>query len=193
MTENGFADHYEILQISPNAEAETVQRVYRMLASRYHPDNKETGSEEQFRVIREAYRVLSDSTLRAQYDVEYHSQRTLRWKVFDPQVAVGGVESEKGIRNGILSALYTKRRAEPYNPGISLLELESLLGVPREHMEFSVWFLKEKKFILRTDDSHLMITAPGVEHVEESGLPTQMQKLIEHKGETVDGVSGGGR
>ena len=37
MQTDGFVDHYEVLQISPNADAETVQRVYRMLAQRYHP------------------------------------------------------------------------------------------------------------------------------------------------------------
>ena len=78
MTENGFIDHYEILQISPNAEAETVQRVYRMLASRYHPDNKETGSEAQLRVIREAYRVLSDSALRA--DARRYVRESMIWR-----------------------------------------------------------------------------------------------------------------
>ncbi len=185
MATDGFVDHYEILQISPNAEQETVQRVYRMLAHRYHPDNKESGSEERFKEVREAYRVLSDPTLRAEYDVEYHSKKTLRWKVFDPEIAVGGAESEKGIRSGILSLLYTKRRAEPYNPGIGLLEIEELLGLPREHLEFSLWFLKEKKLVYRTDDSHFLITADGVEHVEDSGIVTRMQKMIEHRPDTV--------
>jgi len=35
-------DYYEFLQISPNAEGETIQRVYRFLATRLHPDNPET-------------------------------------------------------------------------------------------------------------------------------------------------------
>jgi curved DNA-binding protein CbpA len=178
--DDDFLDHYEILQISPNAEAETIQRCYRMLAHRYHPDNRETGSEEKFKLVREAYRVLSDPSLRAEYDVDYHNRRTLRWKVFDPQVAAGGAESEKGIRNGILSLLYTKRRAEPYNPGVPLLEIEDLLGLPREHLEFSLWYLKEKKLVLRTDDSQFLITADGVEFVEQIGLPGKLRKMIEH-------------
>jgi curved DNA-binding protein CbpA len=43
-----FLDFYELMQISPNAEPETVQRVYRMLAARYHPDNTQTGDPELF-------------------------------------------------------------------------------------------------------------------------------------------------
>ena len=38
-----FVDHYEILQISPNADTETIRRVYRMQAQRFHPDNLDSG------------------------------------------------------------------------------------------------------------------------------------------------------
>ena len=68
MPSNQAVDYYEILQISPNAEPETVHRVFRLLAQRYHPDNAETGNEAQFRVLNEAYRVLSDPEQRARYD-----------------------------------------------------------------------------------------------------------------------------
>jgi len=179
MSENAFIDLYELMQISPGAESETVQRVYRMLAQRYHPDNRVTGSHEKFRAVHEAYRILSDPVLRAKYDVEYHALRSRRWKVFDHHLAADGFEIEKRTRYGILAALYAKRRADPNNAGVSLLELESLLGRPREHLEFSVWFLREKSLIRRTDDSFFLITADGVEKVEEAGLAQQMQKLLE--------------
>jgi curved DNA-binding protein CbpA len=58
-------DHYETLQISPNADPDTIHRVYRLLAQRYHPDNQETGDEKRFREINEAYAVLSDASNRA--------------------------------------------------------------------------------------------------------------------------------
>ena len=70
-------DYYEALQISVNAEPETVHRVYRLFAQRYHPDNKETGSESRFRLVTEAYRVLSDPKLRAQYDPVSYTHLTL--------------------------------------------------------------------------------------------------------------------
>jgi len=46
-----FVDHYEVLQISPNADVETIRRVYRMQAQRFHPDNLESGNAEAFRGI----------------------------------------------------------------------------------------------------------------------------------------------
>lgn len=56
MSETSLPDHYETLQISPNADAETVQRVHRLLALRYHPDNRETGNDDRFREIQEAHK-----------------------------------------------------------------------------------------------------------------------------------------
>jgi DnaJ domain len=61
-------DLYEAMQLSPNADADTIARVYRMLAFRYHPDNAETGNSEMFIRLSEAHRVLSDPEKRASYD-----------------------------------------------------------------------------------------------------------------------------
>ena len=48
MADGPADDYYETLQISPNADPDTVHRVYRLLAQRFHPDNKETGSDVRF-------------------------------------------------------------------------------------------------------------------------------------------------
>jgi preprotein translocase subunit Sec63 len=64
----GMIDYYEFLQISPNADAETVHRVYRYLAARLHPDNPTTGDAEMFRLLKSAYDVLSDPARRSDYD-----------------------------------------------------------------------------------------------------------------------------
>ena len=74
-------DLYELLQLSPNADPETIHRVYRVLAQRLHPDNQETGNASQFRELTEAYNILSDPERRAQYDVGYHQQRQDRWRL----------------------------------------------------------------------------------------------------------------
>ena len=73
-------DHYETLQISPNADPDTIERVFRMLARRFHPDNQDTGNGERFRLIHEAYKVLSDSEKRAGYDVRHITLRQERWR-----------------------------------------------------------------------------------------------------------------
>jgi DnaJ-class molecular chaperone len=71
VTDDRPFDCYEILQVSSSAEHETIQRIFRMLAQRYHPDNKDTGDERRFREIQEAYAVLTDPEKRARYDIGY--------------------------------------------------------------------------------------------------------------------------
>ncbi len=162
-------DYYETLQISPNAEPETVHRVYRLLAQRFHPDNGETGNEARFRELTEAYQVLSDPERRAQYDVVYQRQRQDRWRL----VATGAESendfgTEQYVRLTVLEVLYTKRRVEPAEPGLYIIDLERMTGRPREHLEFTIWFLIQKKLIQRSDSSLLFITADGVEHLEQN-------------------------
>jgi len=164
--QGAFFDHYEALQISPSAEPETVHRVYRILAQRYHPDNPETGNAETFRNILEAYRVLSDPERRAAYDVDHRAARRLTWNIFDQTNAAQGVDAERAKRRGVLSLLYRKRMAQPDQPNMSMKEFEDLLGVPREHLEFTLWYLKEGQFVVRTDNGRHSITLKGVDLAE---------------------------
>jgi len=169
MASESPADYYEILQISTSAEPETVHRVYRLLAQRFHPDNKETGNESRFRAITEAYQVLSDPAERARYDVVHQQQQQTRWRVLAKGAdADNDFEAEQRVRLMILELLYTKRRIEPHEPGIFLTELEKMTGRPREHLEFTVWFLVQRKFITRSDSALMVITADGVIHLEEN-------------------------
>jgi curved DNA-binding protein CbpA len=163
-----FIDYYEVLEISPNAQPETIHRVYRLLAQAYHPDNQETGDAARFSLVLEAYRLLSDPERRAAYDVEHQASRTVRWKIFDQQTALQGISAEKRKRSGILTLLYTKRMTSPDHPTLNLFELEQLLGVPREHLELSLWYLKESGRILRGDSGRYSITCKGLETVEET-------------------------
>lgn len=65
-----FKDYYEILGVSPDADAKTIKQTYRKLARQYHPDvnpgNKE--AEEKFKSINEAYQALSNPEQRKKYD-----------------------------------------------------------------------------------------------------------------------------
>ena len=62
-------DHYFILQIHQDASAEEIQRAYRTLALRYHPDrNTATDAAAQMTAINEAYDVLRDRARRKAYD-----------------------------------------------------------------------------------------------------------------------------
>jgi curved DNA-binding protein len=167
--EETVPDYYEILQISTAADPDMIHRVYRLLAQRYHPDNTVTGDENAFRTITEAYNVLCDPEKRAAYDVNYQSNKQLRWQIFDQHEAVTGKAAEKAKRRGILDLLYTSRRNQPAAPAMTLHELEDLLGCPREHLEFSLWYLRENALITRSDNARYAITAKGVDFCEAEG------------------------
>lgn len=180
-TRAAVTDHYETLQISANAEPETIHRVYRLLAQRFHPDNNETGNAERFRQLTEAYQVLSDPQQRAQYDAAHRHYMRERWKVVDGSNGDVDVRGEQIARLTLLELLYRRRRTEPRQPAMSLLDIEALMGRPREHLEFSIWYLTQKRFVQRGDDSGLTITAEGVEYLENNmdGI-TQTRLLYAH-------------
>ena len=178
VSSNQALDYYEILQISPNAEPETVHRVFRLLAQRYHPDNAETGNEAQFRGLNDAYSVLSDPEQRARYDVIHTRLRQERWRlVASGAEAENNFDAERGIRLTVLEVLYTRRRLELDSPGLSPLDLEKLIGRAREHLEFTIWFLIQKKFITRSDGSILQITVDGVEYLENNYAANAQRRL----------------
>jgi curved DNA-binding protein CbpA len=166
MQQGPFIDYYEVLQVSPNADQETIQRVYRILAQRFHPDNRDTGNEDAFRRLSEAYAELGDPERRGGYDVRHREERRLTWKIFDQTHATQGAEGEKRKRLGILQLLYRKRLVEPAQPTMTLHEFEDLLGVPKEHLEFSLWYLREGQYVNRADNGKHTITLKGVDLAE---------------------------
>jgi len=174
-------DCYEVMQLSPNADADTVQRVYRILAQRYHPDSIETGNKEIFLKLCEAHRILSDPQLRAQYDARYRETKQIHWKIFDREEAAKGPEAEQRKRQGILELLYAKTAQDPERASMTIFDFEQYLGVPREHLEFAMWYLKGKGFVKRGDNGRFVLTIPGSDQVESYGKSSETRnfKLLE--------------
>ncbi|MDW8275717.1 MAG: DnaJ C-terminal domain-containing protein [Candidatus Nitrosocaldus sp.] len=74
MGNGGKPDYYEVLGVSRNASKEEIKQAYRRLALKYHPDrNKSPDAEEKFKLISEAYAVLSDDEKRRLYDAYGHA------------------------------------------------------------------------------------------------------------------------
>jgi len=66
---NNYQDYYKTLGVEKKATQDEIQRAYRKLARKYHPDiNKESSAEEKFKQLNEAYEVLGDPEKRAKYD-----------------------------------------------------------------------------------------------------------------------------
>ncbi len=61
-------NYYEILEVHPKASVEVIEKAYKVLVMKYHPDRN--GDSYKISEINEAYEILSDSFLRRQYDLE---------------------------------------------------------------------------------------------------------------------------
>jgi len=178
MTQAPFVDHYETLQLSPNASHELVERVYRILAKRYHPDNQATGDVERFSDVHLAYQILSEPERRAQYDVQYDSNRSQQWKVFDQSSAGNEREEDRRLFHGILSLLYVARRRDPRNGGVGIVMLEKMLGAPQQHLEFPIWYLKKRGLIEVINNGQLGITVDGVDKLSTDELSLPADRLL---------------
>lgn len=175
-------DYYEFLQISPNAESATIQRVYRFLASRFHPDIPGTGDAEKFLLLKQAYDVLSDPDRRAQYDATYKKQAPQPPPLSNTIDFMDSIDGELNRRLGVLALLYIQRRTNPYAPEVSLADVEFRMGFPRDYLQFTMWYLRNKKYIIMADNSDFTLTALGVDVVESNrrDIPVLNKLLSEH-------------
>ncbi|GLT38873.1 hypothetical protein SLA2020_130910 [Shorea laevis] len=99
---NGEADWYGILGVSPKADDETVRKHYRKLALMLHPDkNKSLGADGAFKLISEAWSLLSDKAKRVAYDQKRNG------KIFQKVSTPNGDMSAPTGANGFYNATKT--------------------------------------------------------------------------------------
>lgn len=184
-------DYYEFLQISPNADAETIHRVYRFLAARLHPDNGETGDEENFRLLKAAYDVLSDPRRRAEYD----EARAKTQAPPEPLAAtidfMDVMEGELNRRLAVLAVLYYRRRTNPTYPEVPLAEIEERMGFPRDYLDFTLWYLQRKGYVTKADNAQYTLSVDGVDFVEtqRANIPTLHKLLTSGSGSSVEDLA----
>jgi curved DNA-binding protein CbpA len=172
-------NYYEFLQISPNAEPDTIHRVYRFLAARFHPDNPESGDADKFFLLRQAYEVLSHPARRAKYDAACEKETPHTDPLSDSIDFMDQIDGELNRRLAVLALLYIRRRTSPGMPEVSLAEVEIRMGFPRDYLEFTTWYLQKKGYITRADNSAFTLTAEGVDFVEsQRGNIPMLHKLL---------------
>jgi curved DNA-binding protein CbpA len=176
-------DYYEFLQISPHADADTIHRVYRYLAARFHPDNPDSGDAEMFRLLRMAFDTLSNRSRRAEYDALCRQEAVETSPLSNSIDFLDSVEGEMNRRVAVLAVLYFKRRANARFPEVSLAEIERRMGFPRDYLDFTTWYLVKKGFISKADNSDFTLTAEGVDFIEtqRTNLPVLNRLLTDGK------------
>ena len=162
-----MTDYYELLQISPNADAETIHRVYRYLAARLHPDNGKTGDAAKFRLVKAAYDALSHPLRRTEYDARRSHLLSQPQPLSTTIDFMDQSDGEMNRRMAVLAVLYYRRRMCPNQPEVTLAEIEERMGFPRDYLDFTLWYLVRKKLVDRADNVTFSLTAEGVDFVEK--------------------------
>lgn len=184
VSDSDFTDYYELMQLSPNADPDTIERIFRHFAMKFHPDNI-SGEESRFRQIVEAHRALSDPETRAAYDVKHQDYWDRRWKIASQASDSSSFDNDQATREQMLSLLYVQRRRNMVNPGMGGYDIAKLLGIPIEIVEFHVWYLKAKGWLERMETGQLAISALGVDQVEQTRLRLMPDRLLENRGGSV--------
>jgi DnaJ family protein C protein 3 len=86
-------DHYQRLQVIRDADAEVIERAYKALSMKHHPDRASSGNRDsatrRMQAINEAYRVLGDPEARRRYDATLPPSDVSAWDQFWERGLVG--------------------------------------------------------------------------------------------------------
>jgi len=189
------ATYYQILQVDSQSHPTIIRYAYRYLAGIYHPDNAESGNAEMFRIVSEAFRTLSDPGRRQAYDAQLGLKApppaqpgTVNSVLGSmPEIPKTGLSyNEVEIRLAVLQQLLIAKKKRVQTGGCSAKVLMDVLNVGMQEMEFILWYLREKKWIERTEQS-FMITVDGVDYLIDSLSKTQ---VLDDGGKTAPSGSG---
>lgn len=162
-----FVDYYELLECSPNASPATIERLFRHLAKKSHPDVAEPGDPKKFAQFVEVFHVLKDPVRRAEYDKLYQAHKG---KSTERQLAESATMCDTDERTKILAALYTHRRNNMKHPGLSQNKLSEQTQCPESAVEFHLWYFMQKGWVQREESGVLSITALGIDRIDEINL-----------------------
>ncbi|MEM7454422.1 MAG: DnaJ domain-containing protein [Planctomycetota bacterium] len=165
MQNKEFVDYFEVLEISPNASRQTIDRIFRHLAKKYHPDTTGSADNKKFAQLVEAYETLCDPERRASYDTEYNRQQARKADLMEE---AGYADKDTEDRHKLLSLFYAQRRKDMRNPGIGIATLEHMMRLPTDVLDFHLWYFRENGWIQREEAGPLSITAAGVDKIEKN-------------------------
>ena len=166
-----FQDHYSVLGVEPKSDTDVIYRAYSALASRFHHDNRQTGDKARFAAVTLAYEVLSDPEARRVFDTVRRGPERESAPQFSGPKFFDEIGNEAARRVAILCVLYDRRQRKPSTPSLAVRQLEVMLTVSPEQMNFTLWYLKQRGLVKADDTSSLLITVEGMVHVENN-LPS---------------------
>ncbi len=181
MSGKDFVDHYDVLEVSPKASVSTIERVFRFLAKKHHPDLSENSDGTHFTKLVTAFEALRDPQQRAAYDRVYKQENQVRAELVE---GANAATDDCIQRYKLLSILYAQRKRDFKKPGIGLGTLETMVPYSPQTVAFHLWYFREKGWIGREESGQLSITAAGVDQIEAMNQEAVTNQLrLEHSPE----------
>lgn len=163
-----FQDHYALLGVEPSADSETIQAAYAKLAQKFHPSNPETGNKEKFEAVNQAYEVLADPDLRVAFDKVKGVDLEIGGPKFSGAEFFDALGQTAAQRMAVLCLLYDRMRLKSFKPILSMRQLEGMLRVQGEELNFALWYLKQRGYATNDDKGNLMISVEGMTYLEQN-------------------------
>lgn len=169
MADEAFVDYYKLLDLSPKASPEEVERAVRSQLEHYDPESSSYGDAQCYELVKHARRTLTEAGLRAAYDKEH--KKRMAESAAAGSLAAGTVRKEWKRRQDVLTALYLRRMDHPLSAVMSANDVARATGAPSAgDLEFAFWFLRDEGLAKRTENGAYEITSPGARWVEERVL-----------------------
>ena len=173
-------NYYEILELSANANQDTIERMFRYLATKHHPDGG--GDKELFSTLLKAFEVLRDTDARSAYDATLQQEKRENKVLVDHAREAG---PDAAVRHQLLHLFYSRRRQAVGSPALGSMTIEKEMDLSEEMLNFHLWFFREKGWIKREEDGGLAITAAGVERVEAGEMRAKKLARIDVQSNTI--------
>lgn len=167
-------NYYDILEVSPNASVETIEKMFRFMATKMHPDAG--GDKEAFSQLVKAFEIIRNPATRSAYDAELIKQNHQGQRLADHAAQAG---HDVVDRHELLCLFYARRRQTGNQPALGTMTVRKLMDLSEDVLDFHLWYFKEKGWIKRSEDGGFAITAEGVDKVESSEIQIANQLRIE--------------
>lgn len=174
MSNDAQKNLYDVLQVSQNATNEVIEKMFRFLATKHHPDAG--GDKQRFNELVKAFETLRDSVARDNYDMQLKNEKRDLSRLLENSKQAG---PDAAIRHELLCLFYARRRQHANAPALGAMAAEKALNLPEEVLEFHLWYFREKGWIKRWENGGFAITAEGVDQIDSHELNMSKQLRIE--------------
>jgi len=157
--------HYDTLEVSRNASPDAIERMFRHLATKHHPDAG--GDKAKFNGLIEAFEVLRDDDSRAAYDHQLINESREISRLVENSKQAG---PDAALRHELLCLFYARRREQGSSPALGEMAIQKTLNLSEHVIEFHLWYFKEKGWIARWENGGYTITAEGVDQIDATEL-----------------------